>query len=115
MESKLNINTTRNFKGAPSKPVVKSTPAKVAEAPQDTEPRQDPWSIMVEFEMPRPAQGESNMMQVKIGDYEAYLPRGKKITAPKPVYQLLKRITKAEDAHRALSEELQGNFKIGER
>lgn len=115
----LNLNTTKNFKDGVTKAPRRapSAPkAKLEEANNElSNPTHDPWEIMVDFEMPRPPQGESVMMAVKINNYEAYLPRGKKIKAPLPVYQVCMRRIKMEQKHQALAEELQGDFKIGER
>lgn len=113
----LNLNTTQTMKQA----AVKAPKASVARKAETDAPekRKDPWEIMIDFSLPRPPLGESHMMSVHLnregGDYEAYLPRGKQIKAPLPVYQLLQRVIKAEEKHRILSEELQGDHKIGER
>ena len=88
--------------------------ARTAPAPAKA-PVKDLWDVMVKYTMPRGNAGENQMIPVSVGEYEAYFKRGKEITLPYPAYLVLRQTIKSEEAHAVLSQEMQGDFKIGER
>ena len=119
MASKLNVNTLAGFRSIDEIETVQQTRVakeiKLTEENKKNHPPYDPWEIMVEYEIPRPPQGESIMMSVHINrtggsEYVAFFPRGKRQKFPLPVYQVIARAVKQEDNHRQLADDMSGDF-----
>lgn len=117
--AKLNVNTLSNFRSIDEIETVQQTRVakeiKVTEQNKKNHPPYDPWEIYVEYEIPRPPQGESVMMSIHLNrqdksEYIAYFPRGKKQKFPLPVYQAIRRVVKQEDSHRKLADDMTGDF-----
>ena len=71
-------------------------------------PVTDPWQRKMTITLPRPGVTEKRMLFVRVNDRTFSLPKGKSIEVPYPVYEVLRRAIKAEEATADYLREISG-------
>lgn len=71
-------------------------------------PVTDPWKRKMTITLPRPGVTEKRMLFVRVNDRTFSLPKGKSSEVPYPVYEVLRRSLKAEEATADYLREISG-------